>query len=485
MIEFEQALKTLQNFYDHLASGELLESKDPQELRGVRTDMIAALSSLLVWHRPRLESARGIDWPYQCLRDAYPMMLSHAEREGNDLRKKQARLFLALLPFPNQWQWLFRAAKLYPQEPELQAFLTAERSAIREKMGGKRQHSYKLRHFCQVLKKPQSSREKGVLRIFSLPYLFAIHSHLLKQLSERYMFYVEPPMGIVFRHAWWRCFAVLPEPAVFGVSSQEDVRFLQQQTGVVPISIAHGDYMEDLHRQHDQSDCKDYDIVCNATYDDMERKRQGLLLRLLLNPLLHNASALFLGRGSEANVTKFRRQVVDLGLQTRVTVMANLRRADVPEQLSRCRVGVHLSLYENGCRSIYEFFRSDIPCVIASSMGGVDLTTFNVWTGKAVPDAHLAEAIASVLRNRPSYKPREWFTTFSGSANSSRRLNEILKRLSYQWGYEWSEDIVQLGSSGASRYVHADDYEKFRNEFVWLAESFNSIKDELWTFTVE
>lgn len=485
MVEFKQSLETVTRVCDGLNSGELLATTDPQVLRGVRSSLQAALSSLLVWHRPALESAKGIDWPYQCLRTVHPQLLAQAQREADDWQRKQAMLCLALLPFPQQWQWLFRIQELYPQEPELQAFLTAERDAIREKMGHKPQRSYKLRHFLQVLKKLRSRREKGVLRIFSLPYLFALHHRLLDQLSERYVLYVEPPMGIVFRHAWWRCFAVLRDPAVFGVSAREDVQFLRQQSGVVPIAIAHGDYMEDLHRQPEQPERKDYDIVFNATYDDMERKRHGLMLHLLLDPLLRDTTALFLGRGREANVAQFRRQVADLGLQDRVVVMANLRRVEVPALLSRCRVGVHLSLYENGCRSIYEFFRADIPCVIPSSMGGVDLTIFNEWTGKAVADAHLAEAIATVLSNRRSYKPREWFTRFSGSVNSSRRLNEILQALFQQWGYEWSEDIVPLGSSGATRYVSAGDYEKFRDDFAWLLEVFNSIHEDCLNFTLE
>lgn len=485
MIEFEQSLETVSNFCNRLDSGELLAITDPQALWDVRSNLQAALSSLLVWRRPALESAKGIDWPYQCLKDVYPLLLAKAEQEADDFSKKQAMLCLALLPFPQQWQWLLRIQEMYPHEPELQAFLAAERSAIREKMGHKPQRSYKLRHFLQVLKKPRSRREKGVLRIFSLPYLFALHRRLLDQLSERYVLYLEPPMGIVFRHAWWRCFAVLRDPAVFGVSAREDVQFLQQQTGIVPIAIAHGDFMEDLPRQPERPDRKDYDIVFNATYDDMERKRHGLMLRLLLDPLLRDATALFLGRGQEENVAKFRRQVVECELQERVVVMANVRRVDVPELLSRCRVGVHLSLYENGCRSIYEFFRAAIPCVIPSSMGGVDLSIFNEWTGKVVTDAHLAEAIAAVLRNRQSFRPREWFVRFSGSANSSRRLNEILRGLFCQWGYDWSEDIVQLGSSGASRYVHGADYHKFRDDFAWLLGVFNSIHDDCLSFIPE
>jgi hypothetical protein len=211
-------------------------------------------------------------------------------------------------------------------------------------------------------------------------------------------------------------------------------------------------------------------VVFNATFDDMERKRHGLMLDLLDHPRLRDRTALFLGRGNPQKVREFQQTVENRGLSSRVAVRANLRRRDVPGLLARCRTGVHLSLYENACRAVCEFFRADLPCVVSSSMAGMNPSIFNEETGAAVPDAHLAETIASVLENPVRFSPRRWFLRESGSAVSSRRLNEIVREFFSERGYDWTEDIVALGSSGASRYVRPEDEARFADEHVRIAD---------------
>jgi len=153
--------------------------------------------------------------------------------------------------------------------------------------------------------------------------------------------------------------------------------------------------------------------------------------------------------------------------------------------LNRCRIGVHLSLYENACRSIYEFLRSDLPCVASRSMGGMNMELFNPQTGMVVNDDELPEAIRFVLMNRERYAPRQWFLDNSGSRRSTETLNELFARLSAKWGYEWSRDIVQLGSSGADRYVNKSGYKEFLPEFEIILKYFKQIDRHWGTFSVE
>jgi hypothetical protein len=129
-------------------------------------------------------------------------------------------------------------------------------------------------------------------------------------------------------------------------------------------------------------------------------------------------------------------------------------------------------LHENGCRSIYEILRSNLPCVISTSMAGVNPAIINSQTGIAAPDRDLARAISKALQEREKFAPRAWFLTYSGSANSSRMLNDQLKAIFLEQGYLWQEDIVPLASSGANRYVDNVHYERFRPEFEGLLKIF-------------
>lgn len=481
-----RSINILEEFFEQVDSGALFACRQGEFLQKLRHDLRSALVRLLIWERPGLEASRGLSWPYQGFAERYHVFCDWAVQSADPFEGKQALLFLALLPFPEQWKWLLKAERLLRDDPEMSAFLSGERRQVVRKIAEKPQRTYKLRHFCQVLKKPGAGA-KGVLRIFSLPYLFVFEMQLLTALSRRYVLYVEPPMGVVFRHAWWRYFSNLEDPCIMGVGSREDRKFFQTQAGVEAVPLAHGDYMEDLDGREWPLDGvpREYDVVFNATFDDMPRKRHQKMLELLRHPLLQDTRALFLGRGGKMHVTQFARSVSELGLASRVTLKANLVRSEIPAQLALCRVGVHLSLYENACRSIYEFFRSDLPCVIPSSMGGMNLSLFQGDTGLAVLEEDLPHAIAFALNNRGQFKPRQWFLNNSGSRHSSARLNLLLKKIFSAWGYAWREDIVPLGSSGASRYVHASDYEKFRSEFEWILQAFNAVSRRKPAFSLE
>lgn len=481
---FDNHVASLENFFATAQSNSLLQLSS-DTLRQIRTRLRTALNDILVWGRPHLERTRGLQWPYeQCALLAPALEQTYLQHDDKTVTK-QALLFLAFLPVPNQWRWLAKALDVLHDDPEIINFLANERQTIQAKLSEKSQSTFKLRHFVQILKSPRLPHEKGVLRIFSLPYLF-LDKQVLKKIADHYFLYVEPPMGVVFRHAWWRVFTELQDPCVFGLGGEEDRHFVAMQANTHVISLAHGDYLRETTPPH-PARAKDIDIVFNATFDDMARKRHFLMLQLLKDRRLVTKKALFIGRGSHRNVQAFTRMVETQGLSDRVTILSNVRRQDIPAYLARCKTGVHLSLYENSCRCVYEYFRADIPCVLSSAMAGVDMTICNAQTGKVGRDEQLPEIIEHVLLQRSSYSPRNWFLAQSGSQHNSRKLNASLANIFAENGSVWRNDIVELTSSGASRYLKKDHYRRFLPEFEQLlallqssiAPSVNLVVDEM------
>jgi hypothetical protein len=481
---FDNHIAFLENVFDMARNNSLLHLSSGT-LRQIRSRLRTTLNEILVWGRPHLQRTRGLEWPYEQCALIAPTLERMYYQYGDKTVAKQALLFLSFLPVPNQWRWLAKALEILHDEPEIINFLTTERQTIQAKILEKSQSTFKLRHFVQILKSPRLPHEKGVLRIFSLPYLF-LDKQALKKIADHYVFYVEPPMGVVFRHAWWRVFTELQDPCVFGLGGEEDRLFVAMQDNTHVISLAHGDYLRQA-APPDPLAAKDIDIVFNATFDDMARKRHFFMLQLLKDHRLATKKALFLGRGSHRNVQAFKRMVEAQGLNDRVIVLSNLRRKDIPACLARCKTGVHLSLYENSCRCVYEYFRAGMPCVISSATAGVDMTIFNAQTGKVGRDEQLAEVIADVLLHRRSYSPRNWFLAHSGSQNNSRKLNDSLMNICVENGDVWQNDIVQLTSSGASRYLKKDHYLQFLPEFNQLltmlqpsiAPTVNLVVDEM------
>lgn len=464
-------ISILEHFFERVDSQTLFDSTDSTYFRRLRDEICDALIQLLVWQRSFLEAERGLDWPYAGFRKRISFFEKPARAHSDPFIQKQACLFLARLPFPRQWRWLARAQNNFGADPEIKAFLKLEAQRIEEKLNKKKQKQYMLRHFCQILKKPRLPEEKGILRIFSLPYLFA-NPELLKALNRLYFLYVEPPWGVVFRHAWLRPFSTLTDPTLFGLNCPEDAAFMRSQPGILTTALAHADFLQD-DKTLDFEQKKRFDLIFNATFDDMPRKRHAYMLELLQHPLLGRTTALFIGRGDARNVAAFKRQIEAAGLSSRVTVKDNLLRQDVPAHLAQCKIGVQISLHENGCRSIYEILRSNLPCVISTSMAGVNPAIINTQTGLAAPDRDLARAISQALAQREKFAPRAWFLAHSGSVNSSRKLNDQLKAIFLERGYLWREDIVALASSGANRYADNLDYARFRPQFKALLKIFH------------
>jgi hypothetical protein len=469
---YDQQLAFLEHFFETAKNNALLyHSSDI--LSQMRDRLRSTLEDLLVWGRPHLLKTHGLSWPYEQCALIAPVLEWSYHHSTDNSEQKQALLFLAFLPVPNQWRWLAKAIDNLADDPEITKFLTKEHQTIQSKLTQKPQSTFRLRHFVQILKSPRLPEEKGVLRIFSLPYLF-LDKQLLKKIAAHYVIYVEPPMGIVFRHAWWRAFTDLEDPCIFGLGGEEDRHFIAAQANTHVLPLAHGDFLPDV-APADLSRVKDIDIVFNATFDDLPRKRHVFMLELLTDRRLATRTALFIGRGARRNVEAFKATVEQRGLAERVTVLANVRRQDMPVYLARCKAGVHLSLYENSCRCIYEYFRADIPCVISSATAGVEMTLFNRHTGQIGDDEQLADIIAQVLNQPDAYAPRQWFLAHSGSRHASRQLNENLADFFYQNGFLWQNDIVPLDSSGASRYLTREHYRQFLPEFhqllAWLKPS--------------
>jgi len=61
------------------------------------------------------------------------MVSESAEGDGADFTRKQARLFLAFLPFPGQWSSMREVEAHYGNDPEVKEFLADEEREILRK----------------------------------------------------------------------------------------------------------------------------------------------------------------------------------------------------------------------------------------------------------------------------------------------------------------------------------------------------------------
>ena len=481
------SLAYLDHFIEKIDNETLFHCRSAAYFSEIRTTLREVLIDLLFHRRAEVEREKGIDTLYELFRQRKAFFISRAHAESTvkseeTVISKQAQLFLAFLPFPGQWEWLNCVSKNFREDAEVKNFLEKEQHRIQRKLDKKRNKTFHLKDFCQILKPPSLPMEKGVLRIFSIPYLFFSVPDLLKKISQSYFIYVEPAAGINFRHEWLRVYTGLEDPVLFGLSSPEDRHFVGSQRGILTTALAHGDYLEPLPENSSksneslvQSSRKRYDIIFNNTFDERDRKRHSLMLDLMNHPLLKRTTILFLGRGTAENVAAFQKEINEKGLKERTHVVANIKRKEVPHYLAQCRIGVHLALQENGCRAVYEYLRSDLPCVISTATAGMNMEIITPETGITVGDDGLPDAIRQTLEKQKQgrqWGPAEWFKKHSGSHHSTRALNTVLKEIFQTLGYTWKQDIVPLTSSGLGRYAHPSDYRAFKPYFNALKKLF-------------
>ena len=440
-------VRALEDFAALVRRGPGALRADPAGLARRRRRAGPAVERLLVWGRPWLETRLGLDWPLDLLREATPPLAdacgpSTAPPEPGS-PAWQPFLALALLPCPGGWRRLAGLERQRPRHPAVRAFLAREQARTLAKLRAKPDERFRLEHFCQVLAPPPPGG-KGVLRVFSLPWLF-LADGLLTALSRRWLFFVEPPMGLVFRHAWWRRFTELPEPALFGVVDPADLAHLRGQPGARPLALCHGDFLVDEPPPPAQS--PRYDLVFNSSFDELERKRHRFFLRLLASPRLAGATALMLGRDRFGRSEDIRREAAALGLSDRLTIRTGLRRRDVPPLLRQGRVGVHLSLHENGPRCLHEFLRADRPVAVSACTAGVSPALFTPQTGRRAADGDMAAVLADMLARPDGFAPRRWFL---------------------------AHPLVPLASGGRGRHADPDDYRRLRPHYEDILACFRA-----------
>ena len=107
----QDLIETLDRFFSLIDSGGLFTSTDGRLFRKLREDVSDALYQLLVWRRPFLEATRGLLWPYETLKKRVSFFENKTDNEIPLSIRKEAGLFLALLPFPGQWRCRYQTPR--------------------------------------------------------------------------------------------------------------------------------------------------------------------------------------------------------------------------------------------------------------------------------------------------------------------------------------------------------------------------------------
>jgi hypothetical protein len=317
-----------------------------------------------------------------------------------------------------------------------------------------REHDEPSRQGDLLLLKPYiSDKEKGVILVqYNDSFGKFVSVYDLNRVAEYYRIVLEPS-------TWGYCdsailfFINLRTDVMIQAQYSPDFQYIQSlATNLIPLRIGAGDWIDYDRFQLTPFSEKIYDIVMIASWQRI--KRHELLFKAMSNcrnmvkriALIGYPSA---GRTKEDVVCEAKKY----GVAEKIDIYESISRAEVSKIIGQSKIGVMLTLREGANKGIYECFFSGVPVVISDRNIGVNREHINQYTGLASGEDDLDQKIINMMDNIHSYAPREWALRTTGYKNSTRLLNECLRKCAMRNGEEWTRDIYAKKNDTNARYV--------------------------------
>ena len=130
------------------------------------------------------------------------------------------------------------------------------------------------------------------------------------------------------------------------------------------------------------------------------------------------------------------------GVRENFDIFENLKAEEVNEIMNQSKVNLLLSLQEGGNRALFEGFFAGVPGLALENNIGIPKDYFTPQTGKLIKEKDLKSELLYFREHWDEFNPRAWAEANITPGITTAKLNELLKRLAYQRGEEWTQDLV-------------------------------------------
>lgn len=308
-----------------------------------------------------------------------------------------------------------------------------------------------------ILKPCLGHREKGVILVQyndSFRKLIAIYD--VGRLAARYRLVLEPSTW-GYRDAAILSFADCGTDVIVEAQHESDFAFIDATgTGLIPIRIGAGDWIDHHRFQPLPVEKKVFDVVMVASWQRI--KRHDLLFRAVgrCGDAVRSVALIGYPAGGRTK-DEVADEAERYGVRDRIHLFERIPREEVGRVISQSRIGVMLTIREGANKGIYECFFSGVPVVISARNIGINRDHINDMTGVVADDDELAQALVDILKIPGRFRPREWALQETGYENSTRRLNERLRQCALAHGESWTRDIFPKKNDTNAVYVRESD----------------------------
>ncbi|KKL18083.1 hypothetical protein LCGC14_2479060, partial [marine sediment metagenome] len=220
---------------------------------------------------------------------------------------------------------------------------------------------------------------------------------------------------------------------------------------------------------HGQDTKKRYDLVMIANW--LKWKRHELLFESLAKIKTRINRIALVGYPIDgAMIEDIKAEGKRYGVQEISDYFERIPHEEVLQIVQKSKMGILLSKEEGANRGIYECFFSNVPVILTDQNRGVNRDHINSHTGILAKDTDLSGAILHMLDKYHKYNPREWALKNTGYLNSSKKLNNFIKRIAIENGEVWTQDIFTKHNSPHARYAIMEEQKKADDAFRHLEQ---------------
>lgn len=293
--------------------------------------------------------------------------------------------------------------------------------------------------------KPASKEEKGVMVLeYSQKFDLCMALFDMHRIMKDYYVVLEPcwagycdPSILMFNSSVNEVIVQCPE--------QSDFEFISGlKSNLLPINLGSSDWIDsELFAPRPENALKKFDLVMVSNWGKHKNHRQ--LFRALRYVKHRPLSICLIGgdcAGRTAKDIVLEMQQYNLP-HVQLEIKQNLSAREVADCLQQSKVFLLLSEKEGSNRAIVEALFADVPVILYENFIGGARGKVNEQTGVLSSFQELHTKIDYMLDNYQQFTPRSWAVAQTGSKNSTKKLNSLLKDIAKSKGERWTVDIVE------------------------------------------
>lgn len=319
-----------------------------------------------------------------------------------------------------------------------------------------------------VLKK-HTPEEKGVILLkYARTFSAVVALFDMPRLRERFIFVLEP------------CWAGYCDPSILMnierghpllvmCFTEDDYRYIERVAGpLVPVRLGPADWVNADVFAPPKETSKPYDLVMVANWG--AHKRHVELFRALQNVRDRDVRVLLCGFAwANRTADDIRREAAAYASpRVSVEILESVPQTQLAGYVSQSKVFVFLTRKEGDNKALVEAMFADVPSIVFDQTIGGAGSRVNPNTGVFAADAELGEKIVYMLDNYRQFTPRAWALANTGSAVSTKRLDEFLRDAVTRSGGRYTAGIVEKTNAPNLVYKHPEVRADFTADYEFI-----------------